>query len=1265
MDDSASKRSNVEVDKLFDLYLKIESLAFPLTHNNQKKSVIKYARLPDAAKTTNVSCYPTHYTSEPRFRRIITIEEPRVGTRRSLRSEVAVVPRTMTSDMCKRKIITIAEDDENSLHPKFSQEIRKSFKNYIHRAVETDIKEEKQLSQRKVSRLTPTTKSMKILTLDPKDNKSAMKNNIVINKKGTVDSKLGNKYKYSKGDSEIQDYVKNKSYNESTRNNKNAILSPKLSLSKKMVTSHESEKEVSVMKNKYRDDNVPKVPPKKSISEKTKSSRSSTKLYHNRITLLNDKKGKNKPVTIIQVPLDETMMRRDVASEISQDTLTNTEKTLNHVNCAIQAINNTTFKDMSVGTDLVSKKIDQVTETYEDYLNQCFDENKTFDSLDIPNVNLTYNKNDIPKNEIYDMINTNASEVSFINTNSHKSEQKVTDSCFHKSTSYIISRATLTCTTRQKIDFHVVGNNSVLQSHLTSSPFPLNVVSVYKNEIKSKDRSDNYENHGHSRTENKSHDDVEYSNDMTSINSSYIFDNDKLVKPSDLISTIKVNDSLLQSDFICEQFQRELNFIDSFFESLQYLESCSLSDKCLTDKEVENWINTSHELKNLEYGSFLTEFENDVDDTETMASRSLCLLNLLIRDEQRRAKNLLSVLKKREDALKDFTKSQIIWLENKKKHDNIDISTLKKKQRGALLKLQHECGEMQRMRKALLTLSEKRKLALMKTKKNIKLKLRNSVEVEQIILGKRKLKRSTSADRNLAPLKCFELSSSGCDDSTTSRTKSYTPVILSNMATNTTSVEKCVQTGDIIPSLLQVDQSIDAADENFVIVDGSYLNILFRDLLPQIFSSGKQYEVNKEALKNVIHTNSIPHFNLNDDSVMGHLIEQIKNHDLDRPYTPSTARSLVEEFDQIYKDLAEDDRSLENCLDCNFISAIEENKDAVIETNLSKTEESESDEKPNNYQSDEVVLDLSSKISLVDESCTCEPIMVSVGTQSPKERDEEANVSVSGPLPVPAGAADVSDDVAPEVSNWVSQKSSMSATICNDESSLSSHSLSPTISSLNSPVLYEAEELRRQQLAIEREIKALEQQQCQLLAVREIPDKPPPPYTPPIEPRAPKHPRKFVFDEETEQKVRELVTNTESTTFDSDPYEIFLRDYCQESVQQQKLEKNEKYWDTSNFLSSKPQPDSEKLAQKTAQDLKEVLSSVAPTVVSGVGARRSDHIDDILFAEWRRCEPEWTSLHNDEVIVKNQVFESIFQRILTETIDEYKKNIIIANADSN
>lgn len=395
---------------------------------------------------------------------------------------------------------------------------------------------------------------------------------------------------------------------------------------------------------------------------------------------------------------------------------------------------------------------------------------------------------------------------------------------------------------------------------------------------------------------------------------------------------------------------------------------------------------------------------------------------MLIRNEQRRAKNLLFVLKMREDALKNFTKSQILWLENKKGQENIDISTLKKKQRGALLKLQHECGEMQRMRKALLTLSEKRKLAFMKTKKNIELKLRNSADVEQIILGKKKLKRSTSADRNAAPLKCFELSSSGCDDSATSRPKSHTPVLLPATSKIVTSAEKFVQTAENVPTILQVDQSVEIAEENVIVVDGGYLNILFRNFLPQIFSSGKQYEVNKEALNTMVHTSHTPDFNLNCDNIIGKIMEQIKHHESDRPHTPSTARSLVEEFDQIYKDLTGEDLSFDNCMDCSSNSFIDENKEAAVRMNVSRESECDSGTA---LQTDEVKLD--GKISLIDESCTCEPVMLSVETQS--QIDHEGSLSVSGPLPVPAGEAAISDDVPPELANWVTEKSSTTATI--------------------------------------------------------------------------------------------------------------------------------------------------------------------------------------------------------------------------------------------
>ncbi|XP_045784808.1 uncharacterized protein LOC123880637 isoform X2 [Maniola jurtina] len=1267
MDASASK-VDAEVGNLFGLYLKIENASYPPTIK-QKKTVIKYTKLPDDINAKAPWLCQGHIL-EPRFRRIITIEEPKISTRRSLKSDVAVPSTIMAADVCKRKIVTIEDDEYNNYYPKYSHQIKKSFKKVINRAVEA--KEEKLISPQKLSGLPYSSKSSK----DVKSNVTR-----------------------------------------ASRSSRSINSPSKYSLNKKKST-RESEKEVPVTKNKLKEECVTKLPPKKvtvnkTTVERTRLRKSPNELNQNNKALLKDIKLKYKPIPVIHVPLDETLLNCDVSTEVSEDICNLAEIKSHKVNSSFQ-VTNTKFNDIHIGTQnsveygtevllsemkqgteislkkveqgtevLVNKvdqatevlltKVDKETEVDQDFIENEYDLKKTFDSLDIPNVSLiNSNKSDVPKDDIVDIINSQQSVV--INKDPHildipmnvisqKDETDFRESQLHNN-SYIISRATLTYTTKQKINFHVVGNNELLQAHAPSSRFkyPMNVVSVYKNELKNQEYQGACRKLYYDRNDenDKSHDELEHLKNSTSVDCSNVFINDKLVKPSDIISTIKVNNSLVQSDYICEQFQRELNFIDSFFESLQYLESCSLSDKCVDEKEVENWINNSgNELKHLEFGSFLSKFENEIniDDSKTMASKSLCLLNLLIRDEQRRAKNLLFVLKMREDALKDFTKSQILWLENKKKQENTDISQLKKKQRGALLKLQHECGEMQRMRKALLTLSEKRKLALMKTKKNIEIKLKNSVDVEQIILGKKKLKRSPSSDRNVAPLKCFELSSSGCDDSTTSRPRSTTSVLLPSIPKRITSAEKCVQTSEGTLDRVCMDCSTDTADENFIVVDGGYLNILFQNLSPQIFSSEKQYEVNKEALNNIVHTSNVQRFNWKNDIAIEELMDKIKNRDLEGTNTPSTARSLVDEFDQIYKGLAED-KSYDDSTDHIISGVIDEISGVAPQIVVSQADDSKNDQKSFLQESSDDAGNKSSNNSSTDESCNCEPLMIAAETQLSRGNDI---VSVAGPLPVPAGAAAVPDDVPVDVPTWLTQKPSTSSSLV-DSSTSSSQQVFPSVSSLTPPVLFEAEELRRQQLAIEREIKALEQQQCQLLAVREIPDKPPPPYTPPSEPKAPKPLGKFTVDHTIEDKLRTFFPDPKNDEVDLvDPFDVFVKDFCLDSTERHKLEKNQKYWDTCNFPPSKPELNTEKLIARTTLELKEVLTSVPPTVVSGVGARRSDHIDDILFAEWRRCEPEWTSLHADEVIVKNQVFESIFQKILSETVDEYKRTVLEPN----
>lgn len=1254
MDATASPRVDANLNGVYGFYLQIENSTFqtPVKHKN---TVIKYTKLPDFDVDSKVSWPEKRYPSQPRLRRIVTLEEPPVVTSRSLKSDLNNVPiRTMSSSLTKRKIVTIEEDDENDLHPKFSREKNKltNIKSSS-KAAETEFKNEKHIFQRTTSRLTNSSKYSK-------ESKTSAKNiNTTTNKKDLNTPKVTYKSKYSNATQPPADVSKTRSTKESARS-RVSNASSKISLSKNYVSSRESDNEISAIKVKLMDNVKTNTTNKKPVDK----SRFSKPVNHSptRNTMLLKELAKHKPppCTVIHVPLDNKYSQEDIIESESHKSLMPLAQELeSKVDCGTEIDRDFHSKDVTTGTDSQFSTEDKETQLdkEEASLCRCLEQTHkiqtelieaTYDSLAIPNVTLTKDKTRY-KEQIVNFQSKSLPNLQVPPLKMTPAKSKEGDDSSYCKSAYFISHATVTCTTRQKINFHVVGNNRETVSNQSTSPlaYPINVVSIFEKDMKKQ------QHHDSSFDQDKSN--AEYTNclnELHSLNCSYVLNSNKFVKPSDLISTIRVNNSLLQSDFICEQFQRELNFVDSFFESLQYLESCSLSEKCLSEGKVKSLVdNTDFDVNHSEYGSFFAKLENGgaVDDSETMASKSLCLLNLLIRDEQRRAKNLLFVLKMREDALKDFTKSQILWLENKKRQENTDISTLKKKQRGALLKLQHECGEMQRMRKALLTQSEKRKVALIKTKKNIELKLKNNVEVvDQIILNKRKLKRNP-IDRNTTPLKCFDLSSSGCEESFIAKAKSEI-ALPETFVASVTSAEKCIQTGDSILEVAQVDGANDTAAANIVVVDGGYLNILFHNLtLPEIFSNGKQYEVNEGALKNILSstTNTNQHFNETD--ILERFMNQIKNPDLDTS-SPSTARSLVEEMDQYYKVLVEEKMPIECATDSHLIYEVKETGQAL---DLAQCDIRNVNSASTMASDDSVtVLDAVDPFAR-ERICICE---VGDGAM----REDAAVLSTAGPLPVPAGEAAATDQQGTDVALWDITKSPNSSN--SDASSVSSEpncSSGTSMSSMTSPVHCEAEELRRQQLAIEREIKALEQQQCQLLVVREIPDKPPPPYTPPVESRQPRLPRMYVADETTEEKIHKYIRDPTTDSCDpTDAFDTFVKDFCIETLERHKSERSDKPWHSYNLLPQKPPEDTEKLIKKTSSNLLEILVGVTPPVISGVGARRSDHVDDVLFAEWRRCEPEWTSLHADESLVKNQIFESIFQKILTETIDEYKRTVL-------
>ncbi|KAJ8737718.1 hypothetical protein PYW08_000313 [Mythimna loreyi] len=1292
MDASASTKPDATKTNVFNFYLNIDDISY--SHpSKQKSSVIKYTKLPDFDFDSKATWGPNSYTLKPRLRRIISLDEDQIlRTSRSMKVDQAAPPKMMTTSQAhtKRKFVTISEDEEIvDQHPKISEDKKPFTVKTTNKSSGADFKP-KPTNNRLTSKLPNSTKFSREINLSAKKSASKKKE-MVVN--------VAHHPKRGRQPNPTPDNSKIKNHKEPVRSSR--TLKPLLKTSeqnKPLSISSDSDKDLIKIKSILSEN------AKSTVVNKRPSAESSHRLpqLQNKTpkVTFKDLSSKSKPLTVIHVPLDAKNKKRDkiVSAEPEVETvLTTTDHVSDTDDEEHYKYDEKHYKDAVVVTDPLPPPVSYVTDMRDCEVNtiirttcestsQTDSKRTVFDSLEIPNVTLTKDKSE-PKEapttfRTTSLPNLKVPPVTIVPQNE---EVNSSDISFCQGTSYILSRATVTYTTRQKFNFQLVGSDDNVGPSQPSSPldYPMNVVSVYKNGLKQKKSDRNVSSDDTSKKKNTPREDyLNHLNDMKTLNCSYVFN--KLMKPSDIISTIRVNNGLLHNDYICEQFQRELNFIDSFFESLQYLETCSLTEKCYSESKIENLTNNSvlfdstFDAKNSEYDNFLSKLENgaNIDDTETMASKSLCLLNLLIRDEQRRAKNLLFVLKMREDALKDFTKSQILWLEKKKKHDNTDISTLKKKQRGALLKLQHECGEMQRMRKALVTLSEKRKVALMKTKKNIELKLKNNVDVEQIILGKKKLKRNSFLDRNATPLKCFDLSSSGCEESSTSKATSEASPLQSvagagvgtTSVTSVTSAEKCVQTSDHN----SVDHATDTAAEHFVVVDGGYLNILFHNLsLPQIFSSGKQYEVNEEALRNIVNSANSHNTNLSGSEVVEKLMDQIKNKDVERSdrscSSPSTARSLIEEFDQYYKDLHEDDKWHATTLDleCDNSGKVCEIKDSSVQTGEVEYEQPEAHASQTSIATsvtmtgDGVSRDIGSSLD-VGEACACEaaaPSMVE-GEASVDKEPVPTSQAPTGPLPVPVGAAAVVDSPPPDVPAWLPSKSYSSSTGTDSVSSQSLCASVSSIASLTAPVHVEAEELRRQQLAIEREIKALEQQQCRLLVVREIPDKPPPPYTPPTETRTPKPPRMFTPDDNLQEKVEKHITCPEGTTDESaEPFSVFVHDYCQESLERHKQEQSDMPWDACNLLPQKPPVEVQELVEKTSAELKDVLTTVTPAAVSGVSSRRSDHIDDILFAEWRRCEPEWTALHTDEAIVKNQIFESIFQKILNNTIDEYKKTV--------
>ncbi|KAK3918754.1 Centrosome-associated protein 350 [Frankliniella fusca] len=264
----------------------------------------------------------------------------------------------------------------------------------------------------------------------------------------------------------------------------------------------------------------------------------------------------------------------------------------------------------------------------------------------------------------------------------------------------------------------------------------------------------------------------------------------------------------------------------------------------------------------------------------------------------------------------------------------------------------------------------------------------------------------------------------------------------------------------------------------------------------------------------------------------------------------------------------------------------------------------------------------------------------------------------------------------------------------------------------------EAEELRRQQLQIEQEIEQLQQQQAQVQEqipyyyVREIPNKPPPPYTPPgqaprvlsssttltsaveearavctdrpvilkaiasavdmlydahlqgLDLQSQEAPSSFIDSGLLQTQISHLSEQETSVHQNSAKvYRRFLYDLAKELVlnaySSESEDPNPPWLRPENSVRRKK---ALTVVPKTREMLHEVVSRQVLVLFGFVpkaskenltirwSRKKRDHVDELLVRESQEEERQWTNYEQDEAVVKNNVALAILDSLLDDTV---------------
>ena len=203
--------------------------------------------------------------------------------------------------------------------------------------------------------------------------------------------------------------------------------------------------------------------------------------------------------------------------------------------------------------------------------------------------------------------------------------------------------------------------------------------------------------------------------------------------------------------------------------------------------------------------------------------------------------------------------------------------------------------------------------------------------------------------------------------------------------------------------------------------------------------------------------------------------------------------------------------------------------------------------------------------------------------------------------------------------------------------------------------------------------------------MREIPNKPPPPYTPPsslssisqtILPSEVKEINELAcYSSKVLYKAYQN-NNLDKVKFSENGFKLFSKvevpkicaeyvfDICRD-VARNHYKQFEKCEEPTWLATKKPQltrnkpPDVTGLEKILNKKLKELFgfkkTQIAESAIIKWGRKKRDHVDEVLVIESQEEESQWTNFDKDELIVKNQVTDDIMKMLLEETAAVFAK----------